>query len=437
MLKKTEIQVAQADAGSREPVRSAFSAHESTARARLKESAWIDKFLDKKKALQAALPPQPAPQPAPQAVVPAPLEPPALSVERLLALPAPLAAQLAALERADSRANTVPASLLHEIWIAIESNTSALVPEWAFIESTGRGPADALAAAAGGAGELVLARFPDILAPHQTAITDGVRSARHGVRHYLHANRVDLQCGLTLIASQKPLAAEIPGFQQMLAEQNVALVVDLTRDVEQDVQDDYALPRPMSMLKAATQRRIDLLPSRRAVGSELKAMLQVLTVRYAAREHAARDHAVQRLHFSAWPDHGVVSEDTLIALADRVGQLSHDSGGAVVIHCMAGVGRSGTLLSFIAARRRIAAMIRVGQPVGVAAVLRTAMDVVARGRIDRSPSFVQTEEQFQLLVQALFQDSAQASGATDKHLVGALPLPRSAWQRAMRWLGVM
>jgi hypothetical protein len=211
----------------------------------------------------------------------------------------------------------------------------------------------------------------------------------------------------------------------------VTLVVDLTREVEQDVQDDYAMPRSKAPLSAASARRVDLLPAAHSGVAELRAMLQVLTI-----HHADTEHLVQRLHFSAWPDHGVIPADTLIALADRVEQLSPDPARAIVVHCMAGVGRSGTLLSFLAARRRILAAVIAGKPTSAALVLRTAMEVVARGRIDRSPSFVQMEEQFHLVVQALLKDSAAGPDKIRPQPVAALPIRRSAWRRALGWLGL-
>jgi protein tyrosine phosphatase len=433
MLKKPEEQISQGDAGAGAAVHSTFSAHDIAARKRVKEITWIDKFLDKKNAMLEAQPPtagMAAPLPALERTVRA-APPAALSVERLLALPSSVSAQLAALELTRPNPNTVSEALVRDIWIAIESNTRALGPDWGFIDNAGAGPAEALEAAPGGAGQLVLHRFSDILAPRRTAIEDAVRSQRHGLRHYLHANRVDLKCGRSLIASQKPLSAEIAGFQQMLAEHNVALVVDLTREVEQDLQDDYAVPRPKTPLSAASPRRVDLLPAPRNGGGESRAMLQVLTIR-----HAEADHLVQRLHFTGWPDHGVIPADALIALADRVEQLSPDPARAVVVHCMAGVGRSGTLLSFLATRRRIAAAMIAGQPATAALVLRTVMEVVARGRIDRSPSFVQMEEQFHLVVQALMKDSAAGLDRVRSQPVAALPARRSAWRRALFWLGL-
>ena len=52
-------------------------------------------------------------------------------------------------------------------------------------------------------------------------------------------------------------------------------------------------------------------------------------------------------HFTAWPDHGVPSQPTSL-LSFRRKFHTYDSGsvsGPVVVHCSAGVGRSGTFIA--------------------------------------------------------------------------------------------
>jgi len=56
---------------------------------------------------------------------------------------------------------------------------------------------------------------------------------------------------------------------------------------------------------------------------------------------------VMHFHFTAWPDHGVPTQPTSL-LSFRRKFHSYDTGtvsGPVVVHCSAGVGRSGTFIS--------------------------------------------------------------------------------------------
>jgi protein tyrosine phosphatase len=60
------------------------------------------------------------------------------------------------------------------------------------------------------------------------------------------------------------------------------------------------------------------------------------------------DHmTVIHFHFTAWPDHGVPLQPTSFILFRRK-YHSYDtscSGGPVVVHCSAGVGRTGTFIA--------------------------------------------------------------------------------------------
>ena len=77
---------------------------------------------------------------------------------------------------------------------------------------------------------------------------------------------------------------------------------------------------------------------------------------------------VTHYHFTSWPDHGVPKFATsLISFIKRV-QKSHnkDSGCALLVHCRAGIGRSGTFILLDAMLERM----RVENTVNVYAFLQ-------------------------------------------------------------------
>ena len=262
---------------------------------------------------------------------------------------------------------------------------------------------------------LTASRFGNIRLVARTALQDVVRTANEGEVQYLHANNVNIAGAARFIASQKPTRTELPGFMQMLRNEKVALILDLTKREENpdsDADPSYCPAR------AGECRTVD--PGGRHIAVSCSSVQDCGQAPATAQHHAGlwapgelveqdlqigrglHRHVLQRLHFSGWPDHGTISEERLIALADKVEVLTKHGVRPTLIHCMAGVGRTGTLMSFIAARKRIEGTLAARSGFcDHGTIVGTARAVVAEGRRDRGPGFVQTEEQFRLIVMAL------------------------------------
>lgn len=303
-----------------------------------------------------------------------------------------------------NRQSTMPKGVVAQAWQCLTANTGYLKDHWRFIDNARPIPsANGERPALRRAREVVLNRFTNIRLVQASAIQDPVRSRGAQTPHYLHANQVNLGCGRNFIAAQKPVSQEIAGFHQMLVQRKVGLVVDLTKPRERKAATDYFPQQKGKRLRAAGSNVIAFC-TRREKEKPLMAISQNLQMRGAEGAHS-----MQRLHFLGWPDHGVISSKQLIALADKVEAMSPDPSRPVLIHCMAGVGRTGTLMSFIGARKKIADEVaRNNGACNAGIILRIALETVAQGRVDRSPSFVQTPEQFERLVEALTHNFAGA-----------------------------
>lgn len=372
------------------------------------------------------------------------------AVRALTNLPDEVDAQVRALAVEEQ---PVSDALLRALWIALEGNTRVAATAWPVIESRhGFAPSD-LTMAAGDAGDVLLPRFFDILPPKATALVDVVRSAEYGGTRYLHANRVALDCGLQLIAAQKPVQGEIAGWHQLLLDERVGLIVDLTRYQERENHATYAPEQQGACVAARGRQRLVCCTARMRL-HDLKAVRQQLSI-----DDGAQVLRLQRLRFPGWPDHGVITVTDLIALADTIEVLSTDPHRPILLHCLAGVGRTGTLMSFLAARRRLVQAGRPGRAASAEQVIRIVLDTIARGRLARGSSFVQMEEQFFLLVRALLHGrdgkaERRQSDAGPGFADGATALPDARrpmavnkgasiaeirpglWQRVRGWLGL-
>ncbi|XP_036416518.1 receptor-type tyrosine-protein phosphatase H [Colossoma macropomum] len=192
------------------------------------------------------------------------------------------------------------------------------------------------------------------------------------------------------IAAQGPLASTVSDFWRMVWEQKSQAIVMLTNCTES------------GRVKCEQYWPLDYTPC--AYGNLLVTIQSEQKEKsWTLREFVVRDKAtseeriVKHFHFTAWPDHGVPrGTDELIQFRGIVRQQIESSPftGPTVVHCSAGVGRTGTL---------IALDILLQQLVKEEAVSIAAC--VHRMRLSR-PLMVQTESQYVFLHQCIM-DSLQ------------------------------
>ena len=80
------------------------------------------------------------------------------------------------------------------------------------------------------------------------------------------------------------------------------------------------------------------------------------TMRTLSLQHetSKTERIISQYHFTVWPDHGVPDHPTaLLQFVRRVMTASRDSKGPVVVHCSAGVGRTGTFVTLFTQLQRI------------------------------------------------------------------------------------
>uniref|UniRef100_A0ABM5G1G8 Receptor-type tyrosine-protein phosphatase n=1 Tax=Pogona vitticeps TaxID=103695 RepID=A0ABM5G1G8_9SAUR len=119
---------------------------------------------------------------------------------------------------------------------------------------------------------------------------------------------------------------------------------------------------------------------------------------------------VTQLHFTSWPDFGVpFTPIGMLKFLKKVKSLNPTHAGPIVVHCSAGVGRTGTFIVIDA----MIDMMHTEQKVDV-------FDFVARIRNQR-PQMVQTDMQYSFIYQALLEyylygDTELDVSSLEKHL---------------------
>ncbi|XP_067290614.1 receptor-type tyrosine-protein phosphatase H [Pseudorasbora parva] len=198
------------------------------------------------------------------------------------------------------------------------------------------------------------------------------------------------------IAAQGPLPSTVNDFWRMVWEKRSQAIVMVTNCTES------------GRIKCEQYWPLDYSPFLYGnlvvtMKSENKAHSWILRVFNVNNKSTSETRTVKHFHFTAWPDHGVpFGTEELIQFRGLIRQHieSTSSAGPTVVHCSAGVGRTGTLIALDILLQQLDRE----KAVGIAAV-------VQQMRLCR-PLMVQTESQYVFLHQCIM-DSLQPK-AVDK-----------------------
>ncbi|POI32926.1 hypothetical protein CIB84_003322, partial [Bambusicola thoracicus] len=186
------------------------------------------------------------------------------------------------------------------------------------------------------------------------------------------------------IAAQGPLPNTIEDFWRMIWEKNIYSIVMLTKCVEQ-ARTKCEQYWPDNQSKSYGDIIVTMV-------SEV--VLPEWTIRDFNVENAdtMESHTVRQFHFTSWPDHGVPeTTDLLINFRHLVHEYSSQNpiDSPILVHCSAGVGRTGTFIAI----DRLIQQIEMENTVDV-------YGVVYDLRMHR-PLMVQTEDQYVFLNQCV------------------------------------
>ncbi|XP_076194093.1 receptor-type tyrosine-protein phosphatase C isoform X3 [Aptenodytes patagonicus] len=158
---------------------------------------------------------------------------------------------------------------------------------------------------------------------------------------YINASYIDgFKEPRKYIAAQGPKDETTDDFWRMIWEQKATIIVMVTR-CEEGKRNKCAQYWPSMENGSATYG--DIIVNINESKTCPDYVIQKLHITNGRERTAGRD--VTHIQFTSWPDHGVPEDPhLLLKLRRRVNALSNFFSGPIVVHCSAGVGRTGTYI---------------------------------------------------------------------------------------------
>ncbi|XP_030368581.1 receptor-type tyrosine-protein phosphatase kappa-like isoform X3 [Strigops habroptila] len=202
---------------------------------------------------------------------------------------------------------------------------------------------------------------------------------------YINASYVDsYRSPRFFIAAQGPLPGTVMDFWQMVWQEKTSVIVMLTGLVEQNkTKCEQYWPEQEQVYGDFT---VTLHNTRTTTGL----VTRIFSLQKAG---CALPRVVEQFHYLLWPDHGVPRNSAqLLCLVDVVNKRASEApAGPVLVHCSAGIGRTGTFIA-------LDFLLKMGKAEGKVDVFHC----VQRLREQRV-SMVQTKEQYTFLYEVVLE----------------------------------
>jgi len=242
-------------------------------------------------------------------------------------------------------------------------------------------------------------RFRNVLPPEKTRVKLAPIEGIDG-SDYINANFLSGLVKNTekaYIATQGPLPTTINDFWRMVWEQNSSVVLNLTREFENGRQkSERYWPETSKQPFEAADFTISLKEEVENYTGELVTRKLLLTKK-ADKDSKEESRTITQYHYIGWPDHGVPEHtDAYIQLAEGADN-TNTSNGPIVVHCSAGIGRTGTFITIHSLLELIKEKLKEDKS---NALTINISDVIVKLREQRS-GMVQTPEQYEFTYHAI------------------------------------
>ncbi|XP_016309380.1 tyrosine-protein phosphatase non-receptor type 4-like [Sinocyclocheilus anshuiensis] len=219
---------------------------------------------------------------------------------------------------------------------------------------------------------------------------DTTRVVLKGTEDYINANFIHMEIPgkgevKRYIACQGPLPGTCSDFWQMVWEQSAALVVMLTTQVERGRVKCHQYWPNVSASGTYGGFQVTCVSEE---GNSAYLLRDLMLTHLESKE----ERQICQMQYLAWPDHGVPEDSSdFLNFVSQVRSKRADASEPVVVHCSAGIGRTGVLITMETAM----CLIETGQSVYPLDIVRTMRDQRAM--------MIQTPSQYRFVCEAILK----------------------------------
>lgn len=185
--------------------------------------------------------------------------------------------------------------------------------------------------------------FDDIQSPAHTAISVSVGNGERPV----HANMINALDGKQYIATEAPIHQDPTVNSQkaeafwLMAHQHSSVIVDLTNS--HDKHNGVAASHNYPTQRGETKNFGSVSVTCTSVSNSQDVPGTKVYTYSVYNKATGQSKDVTRLNYEKWPDFGTASEHDVLKLTDLMSQ--HAGGEPPIVHCRAGVGRTGSVIA--------------------------------------------------------------------------------------------
>ena len=259
-----------------------------------------------------------------------------------------------------------------------------------------------------------LNRYRDVIPFEHSRVVlrEPIQYVRHGVSsNYVNASWIKLPSREPLydkdnreyIATQGPLLESAESFWRMVLEQQVRKIIMLTPLVERGrVKCDKYFPEQKDEVLQFGDIHLTVAEMLNREGM----VERKIQVRQEKHGDVVAGVEVQHYQVTDWPDHGVPrSPELVFSILDVIESASPTMGleTPIVVHCSAGIGRSGVVIALDVIYRRLKALGAYPETPTSAIQSLVRLDHIVLGMRNQRISMVQNAQQYRFCCQSLLE----------------------------------